>query len=126
MKNFLLLISFFFVVDAFSASTRTIDADAITSSNHSFTWTFPTSTGTVVLSGQLPIAAQFQRDVFAGNSSTTAFTLSNTPPVVGQVQVFVNGLLMIYTTDYTISGTTLTFVSAPVTGQTIHAIYSRF
>jgi hypothetical protein len=34
--------------------------------------------------------------------------------------------LQAYTTDYTISGTTLTFTTAPATGQTIQAVYSRY
>lgn len=75
---------------------------------------------------QIPIATQMTRDSFSGNSSTTIFTLSNTPPSNTQVQIYLDGLLQITTTDYSISGTTLTFVTAPATGQNIIAIYSRY
>ena len=47
-----------------------------------------------------------------GNGSTTAFTISS-GRTVEDVLVFVNGFQLTPTTDYTISGTTLTFVTAP-------------
>jgi hypothetical protein len=47
-----------------------------------------------------------------GNASTTAFTISS-GRTVEDVLVFVNGFQLTPTTDYTISGTTLTFVTAP-------------
>ena len=53
-----------------------------------------------------------------GNGSTTAFTISS-GRTVEDVLVFVNGFQLTPTTDYTISGTTLTFVTAPATSAEI-------
>ena len=52
-------------------------------------------------------------DKFEGTGSQTAFTLSYTYGGALSVQVFVNGSLRNPTDDYSISGTTLTFVTAP-------------
>jgi hypothetical protein len=53
-----------------------------------------------------------------GDNSTTAFTISSGRSV-NDVLVFVNGFQLTPTTDYTISGTTLTFVTAPTTSAEI-------
>ena len=53
-----------------------------------------------------------------GDNSTTAFTISS-GRTVEDVLVFVNGFQLTPTTDYTISGTTLTFVTAPTTSAEI-------
>jgi hypothetical protein len=60
---------------------------------------------------------------YDGDGATTAFTLDFGPlpsqHVDGTEQkcfVYVGGVLQIYTTEYTISGSTLTFVGAPTTG----------
>ena len=63
----------------------------------------------------------FTNDVFTGNNSATAFTLSETPPNANSVLVFVDGILQKSSTNYSISGTTLTFTSAPDTGAEIEA-----
>ena len=55
---------------------------------------------------------------FTGNGSTTAYTISS-GYTTDSVIVFVNGVGMTPTTDYSVSGTTLTFVVAPTSGQTI-------
>jgi len=57
-------------------------------------------------------------DYFEGDGSTTAFTLTYNYPSSTGVQVYVNGVLQLptdgaVTGDYDISGTTLTFVTAP-------------
>lgn len=57
-----------------------------------------------------------------GDGSTVVFTLNNTP-ITGTVVVYKNGSLQIVTTDYTISGVTITFVSAPSDGDIITANY---
>ena len=59
--------------------------------------------------------------MFTGNNSATAFTLSETPPNANSVLVFVDGILQKSSTNYSISGTTLTFTSAPDTGAEIEA-----
>ena len=48
-----------------------------------------------------------------GDGSTVAFTLTNINNDVNSVMVFLNGVLQRPTTDYTVSGTTLTFGTAP-------------
>ena len=53
-----------------------------------------------------------------GNGSTTAFTI-NSGRTVEDILVFVNGFQLTPTTDYTISGTTLTFVTAPANNAEI-------
>lgn len=58
------------------------------------------------------------------NSINTDYTLANTP-VVGTVQVFLNGLLQAPGSglDYTVSGTGITFTKAPHTNSDLYAHY---
>jgi hypothetical protein len=56
--------------------------------------------------------------VYTGDGSTTAFTVT-ADTAVANVLVSVEGLLMLPTTDYTISGTTLTLTTAPSASDTI-------
>ena len=58
----------------------------------------------------------------AVNDVNTVYTLANTP-VAGSVKVYLNGVRMKVTEDYTISGTTLTFSTAPATGDNILVDY---
>ena len=53
---------------------------------------------------------------FSGNGSTTAFTLSQAPGVVAALLVSIGGVNQTAGVDYTLSGTTLTFTSAPPAG----------
>ena len=53
-----------------------------------------------------------------GDGSTTGFTVTSGTSV-DNVLVFLNGVAQKPTTDYTISSTTLTFVVAPESGETI-------
>ena len=64
----------------------------------------------------------YSSGVATGDGSTTAFTISANRTVV-DVLVHVNGLIMTPTTDYTISGTTLTFQSAPANSAGIDFRY---
>ena len=65
-------------------------------------------------------------DSFTGDNSTTAFTLTRTPSVAGAVNmiVFVGGTFQVFgaSNDYTVSGETLTFNSAPANSAKITAI----
>ena len=61
----------------------------------------------------------FTTDTFTGNNSTTAYTLSETPPNANSLLVFVDGILQKVTTNFTLSGNTLTFTGAPDTGAEI-------
>jgi len=72
------------------------------------------------------LAAIFDQGVLgAGNGSTTAFTLPSTPHSSAAVIVLLNGIPQVQTTDYSISGTTVTFTSAPATGRQVFAWYVK-
>lgn len=73
------------------------------------------------------VGAVFQQEVPSGtvNGSNTAFTLSATPHSAAAVVITVNGLVQRQTTHYSVSGATVTFTSAPTTGQEIYAIYVK-
>jgi len=64
----------------------------------------------------------YSSGVATGDGSTTAFTISANR-AVADVLVHVNGLLMTPTADYTISGTTLTFQTAPASSAEIDFRY---
>ena len=57
-----------------------------------------------------------------GDGSDTTFTI-NSGRAVDDVLVFVNGICLVPTDDYTISGTTLTFITAPANGAEITVRY---
>ena len=57
-------------------------------------------------------------DSFSGNNSTTAFTLSIDPGDENNTRVFVDGVYQ-SKASYTVSGTTLTFSTAPPSGTAI-------
>ena len=54
-----------------------------------------------------------------GDGSTVNFTLTNINNDVDSIMVFLNGVLQRPTTDYTVSGTTLTFGTAPAAADAI-------
>jgi hypothetical protein len=58
---------------------------------------------------------------FSGNGSQTAFTLARSygTGMSDRLVIVVDGFRQVVTTDYTVSGTTLTFVTAPINGATI-------
>ena len=72
------------------------------------------------------VAGNFGQETPSGNidGSNTSFTLAHTPAQATSVIVFVNGNQLVQTTDYTQSGATLTFVTAPTLGQTIIVYYT--
>ncbi len=59
------------------------------------------------------------------NGSNTSFSLAQLPLENDSVELYQDGLKLTYTTDYTISGTTITMVTAPVVGQILRANYIR-
>jgi hypothetical protein len=92
-------------------------------------WVLPTADGSANQSiitdgsGNLSFATiattlTYSSGTATGDNSTTAFTISSGRSV-NDVLVFVNGFQLTPTTDYTISGTTLTFVTAPATSAEI-------
>lgn len=60
------------------------------------------------------------------NGANTTYTLANTP-VVGSEEVFLNGILQEpgAGNDYTISGATITYLAAPVTGDRLRVSYMK-
>lgn len=58
----------------------------------------------------------FSVQTFSGTGAQTAFTLSQNPGAIANLEVFLSGVRRAPTTDYTVSGTTLTFTSAPPAG----------
>ena len=76
--------------------------------------------------GNSPAAnfASVTKDLFSGDGSTTAFTLSKAATTNG-VAVFVENVRQEPTTAYAVSGTTLTFTAAPVSasGNNIYVLH---
>lgn len=58
----------------------------------------------------------FSTQTFSGTGAQTAFTLSQNPGAIGNLEVFISGVRQAPGSDYTVSGTTLTFSSAPPAG----------
>lgn len=57
------------------------------------------------------------------DSSNVTFTLAHTPKYPAALHCSLDGLVQKQTTDYSLSGSTITFVSAPVTGSTLYCDY---
>jgi hypothetical protein len=90
---------------------------------------------TIAAGGATTVAATIQRtagfvdrETPSGsvNGSNTAFVLANTP-VAGSEHVYLNGLLQEpgAGNDYTISGATITYLTAPLTGDKIRVSYRK-
>jgi hypothetical protein len=63
-------------------------------------------------------------DYFNGTGAQTAFTLSRTVASVNDIQAVVNNVVQVPNDAYTISGTTITFTSAPSAGT--QNVYVRY
>lgn len=76
--------------------------------------------------GSTPTSQNFisGTDYFNGDGSTTAFTLTRTVNSVNDVEVVINNVVQQPSTAYTLSGTTITFTSAPSSGTS--NIYVRY
>ena len=59
------------------------------------------------------------------NGITTAFTITNAPNPSGSLKVYVNGMRIRITEDYTFSGKTITFLTAPPTGSILLVDYRK-
>ena len=62
-----------------------------------------------------------QSEYFTGDGSTTGFVLTNTPG--DYLAVYLGGLRQTPTDDYTVSSKTITFTTAPKSGQKIVVDY---
>jgi len=71
-----------------------------------------------------PIMVQMSIETPAGsvNGSNTAFTLAHVPGA-GMTQVFLNGLQQVVSVDYTLASDVITFNVAPVSGDSVRAVY---
>jgi hypothetical protein len=63
-------------------------------------------------------------DIFNIATTQNTVTLSNSPGSVSFPNVFKNGVLLQYTTDYTISGTTIAFVVNLINGDFVAVMYT--
>jgi hypothetical protein len=70
-------------------------------------------------------AVSYTVDSFVGDGSTVAYTMTVAPADDQQVQVFVGSVYQEPTTAYTVSGTTLTFTSAPPNSVPINIIQTE-
>lgn len=79
--------------------------------------------GNQIAAGQ---ALTIANDSFNGDGSTVAFTLSQTVSSVNDIEVLVDNVQQSpYDSSYSVSGTTLTFSSAPSTGtNNVYVIYN--
>ena len=68
------------------------------------------------------ISLTYTAGTATGDGSTTVFTI-NSGRAVADILVIVNGVILVPTTDYTISGTNLTFATAPVSDAEIQFRY---
>ena len=90
-----------------SGSTLTIDSGA-------------TITNSGTANGFKPAAGDYTTNKsHTGDGSTTVFALGVSSRAVNDVLVFVNGICLVPTDDYTISGTNLTFATAPASSAEI-------
>jgi hypothetical protein len=75
--------------------------------------------------GVLPSFSTGEMPGGTANGSNTTFTLANVPSPASSLQLYVNGLLMTQALDYTLSGNTISFLTAstPQTGDLLSASY---
>ena len=64
------------------------------------------------------------RDTFTGDNTTTAFTLSMSISNVNATQVYIDGVYQ-SKSNYTASGSVLTFNTAPATGTSIEVVHIK-
>ncbi len=87
-------------------------------SNMTITTNASNDTITFASSGSGGSSSSFAKNTFSGDGSTTAFTLTTSMSNENGLIVFIDG---VYQADnvYSVSGTTLTFATAPVNGRVI-------
>lgn len=78
-----------------------------------------TSAPVIDVSGDYPIHLV----PYQGDGSETVFNLAYTPVSAAKVYIYVDGVKQVLTTDYTISGKVVTFLSAPADASRILAMY---
>jgi len=99
--------------DGTSGQYLTSDGDG------SFSWTTGTGGG-----GSATVNLEATKDGFTGNGSTTDFTISDTVDSVDQISVYFDGVYQNNEDglEFSISGTTLSFTTAPESGVEIEVV----
>lgn len=140
-----------YVVAASGAPTRATDMDAwnevpgalvaveVGTTNADTVWLSSADAGgtlgtTAITWQQIPTSAGLLNTNFVDketpsgtiNGANVTFTLANTP-VAGSEHVYLNGILQEVGAgnDYTISGATITYLTAPLTGEKLKASYRK-
>ena len=105
--------------ETFHGLRRTTDGKLYYTLRDKNVGTFSNDGGTTELTSDADYVAVVEQYIsgkthtFAGDGSDTTFTITDTGREADQLAVFVDRVRMTATTDYTLSGTTLTFVRAP-------------
>src|SRR5210317_364832 len=99
--------------DGTSGQYLTSDGDG------SFSWTTGTGGG-----GSATVNLEATKDGFTGNGSTTDFTISDTVDSVDQISVYFDGVYQNNEDglEFSVSGTTLTFTTAPESGVEVEIV----
>jgi len=113
------------VRQTFHALRRTQDGKLYYTLRDKYVGTFSNDGGVTELSSDADYVAVEEEfisggdEIFVGDGSTVSFTLSKSYPSgsADRLAVFVNDVRKVATKDYTVSGTTLTFTSAPNLGS---------
>jgi hypothetical protein len=94
------------------------------------TYNLQPSTGSVTAATLDPVLRNFTVDKFTGDGTTKTFTLTDTPYSANSILVIVDGITQTSGTNYTVSGTTLTFdvapTAAPDNGSNVTVIHLGF
>lgn len=80
--------------------------------------------GTVFVPVSAGGSISYTVDGFTGDGSSVTFTMSEAESIAAQVIVFVGSIYQIPTTNYTVSGFSITFTSAPPDTVPINVIHS--
>ena len=99
--------------------------DNYTTSGSTVTFsTAPPNTASVELIHMVAVSGVIARDDFTGNGSTTAFVLSMSITNENATQVYVDGVYQ-SKNNYTTSGSTLTFSTAPPNGAAVEVVHIK-
>lgn len=103
-----------------------VPTDDYTISGTTLTFQLAPTVGAEISVRYLPLGGSgtYTNDTATGDGSTTVFTI-NSGRSVEDVIVSVNGVVFVPSDDYTISGTNLTFASAPIATAEISIRYLR-
>jgi hypothetical protein len=111
--------------NTFHGLRRTVDGKLYYTLRDKNVGTFSNDGGTTNLSSDADFVAVVEEfisgadETFSGDGSDTTFTLATTGYLADRLAVFVDRTRLTADTDYTVSGTTLTFTLAPHNGANI-------